>query len=457
MDSDQFDSISPLDFRYVDQQTVACLSENAFTRYKLLVEIALVRTLCRYGLCSQETVKEIEDACRQITTDQVYQEEKRIGHDIRALVNCIQAKVSDQAKPFVHMTATSYDIIDCARAVQINALIHDVVIPSLFDLEKVLIEITLREADTVQIGRTHGQHAVPITFGFALAEYVSRLGASIETIQELAKNIKGKFSGAAGAYNASSLFFHEPENFEEEVLAELGLKPAEHSTQIAPPEAMARTLCETTIIAGILSNLARDMRNLQRTEIGEVGEKFETDQVGSSTMPQKRNPINFENIESMGKIVNSRMSAVFMDQISEHQRDLTNSASGRTHIEIFAYTILMIKRMTTTMKKLVIDQSNIVRNLAMQKDLVLAEPLYIILAALGHPNAHQAVKILTIKAQHEHRSLQEIINEDKELEKYINKMTAHQRNIISNPVLYTGIASRKAKVIAKRWKQKLGL
>ena len=208
MDSDQFDSISPLDFRYVDQQTVACLSENAFTRYKLLVEIALVRTLCRYGLCSQETVKEIEDACRQITTDQVYQEEKRIGHDIMALVNCIQAKVSDQAKPFVHMTATSYDIIDCARAVQINALIHDVVIPSLFDLEKVLIEITLREADTVQIGRTHGQHAVPITFGFALAEYVSRLGASIETIQELAKNIKGKFSGAAGAYNASSLFFH---------------------------------------------------------------------------------------------------------------------------------------------------------------------------------------------------------------------------------------------------------
>lgn len=454
---DQFDSLSPVDYRYWDEEVAKYLSENGFTRYKLLVEFALVKVLHRRGICPEVAVKEVEAACGQVTTAEVYEEEDRIRHDIRALVNCMRAKVSDNAKPYIHMTATSDDIIDPANAARYKDAVEKVLVPSLAKLEGVLIATALREAETVQVGRTHGQHAVPITFGFALAGYISRLGGSIEALKLLATELPGKFSGAVGAYNASSLFFNDPEGFEAEVLAELGLAPAEHSTQIVPPEALTRLFCEITITAGILANLSDDMRNLQRTEIGEVGEEFEAAQVGSSTMPQKRNPINFENAKSCWKIVAPRIVTVFMDQISEHQRDLTNSASARTYGEVVAYVISTAKRLTRTMKKLTVDRVNLERNLAMQKGLVVAEPLYIILAALGHPDAYEKVRTLTLQAQRETRPLEEVVLGDAEMKDYLEKMTPYQRQILSNPSLYTGIAAKKAKAVAERWKQRLGL
>jgi len=454
---DQFDSLSPIDYRYWDEEVAKYLSENGFTRYKLLVEVALVRVLQRRGICSETAIKEVASACEQITTAEVYEEEDRIRHDIRALVNCIRNKVGESTKPYVHMTATSYDIIDPANAARYKDVVQKVLIPSLMKLEEVLITATLREAQTVQIGRTHGQHAVPITFGFALAGYVSRLGGSIEALKSLSEELPGKFSGAVGAYNASSLFFDDPESFEAEVLAEMGLKPAEHSTQIVPPEALTRLFCEITIASGILANLSDDMRHLQRTEIGEVGEEFEAAQVGSSTMPQKRNPINFENAKSCWKIVAPRVVTLFLDQISEHQRDLTNSASARTYGEVVAYVVSTAKRLSRTMKKLAVDHAHLKRNLDLQKGLVVAEPLYIILAAMGHPDAHEKVRTLTLQAQREDRPLEEVVIRDEELKDYLKKMTPYQREILSNPSLYTGIAAKKAKAIAERWRQKLGL
>lgn len=452
-----FDSLSPLDFRYWDEEVAEYLSENAFTRYKLRVETALVRTLARRGLCSQGVVREVEVACAQVTTEEVYGEEDRIHHDIRALVNCIGRKVSLLARSFVHRQATSYDIIDTANAARFRDVVLEVLVPSLVQLEGVLIGLVVREATTKQIGRTHGQHAVPITFGFAIAGFVSRLGGCIEKLQVCAKDLKGKFSGAVGAYNATYLFIDDPERFEREVLWELGLQPAEHSTQIVPPEVMARLLCEVTITAGVLADLANDMRQLQRTEIGEVGESFEGNQVGSSTMPQKRNPINFENIVSGWKTVVSRIVTVFMDQISEHQRDLTNSASSRTYGEMIAYVVAMTKRMTRIMRKLEVDQENLARNLASQGDLILAEPLYLILADLGHPEAHETVRRLTLWAQKEQQSLVDIALGDPELEGYFGRMTPYQREALARPAAYTGIAAQKAEAIASNWKKKLNL
>lgn len=454
---DRFDSISPVDYRYWSRETANYLSENAFTSYKLLVEQALVRVLSRRGICSEAVAREVEIACGEVLTAEVYAEEDRIHHDIRALVNCIRRKVSDVAKPYVHMTATSYDIIDSANAARYKDAVEKLLLPSLLKLEEALIGITLREAETLQIGRTHGQHAVPITFGFALAEYVSRLGGCIESLGSLAGKLPGKFSGAVGAYNAQSLFFDDPEAFEAEALAELGLKPAEHSTQIVPPEALTRLFCEVTLIAGVLANLADDMRHLQRTEIGEVGEEFGAEQVGSSTMPQKRNPLNFENAKSCWKVVAPRIITVFMDQISEHQRDLTNSASARTYGEVIAYVVSMAKRLARTMKTLVVDKENLRRNLALQQGLVVAEPLYITLAALGHLDAHEKVRTLTLQAQREKCPLEKVAINDPELQPYLERMTPRQRQILADHSLHTGIAAEKARKVANHWKKKLGL
>lgn len=454
---DVFDSLSPIDYRYWDAEVAKYLSENGFTRYKLRVERALATVLERRGVCSEDTLREIVAACGEVVTEEVYDEEGRIGHDIRALVNRIQTRLSDRAKPFVHLSATSFDIIESANAARYKHVVEIVVIPALIELEKVLITLADNEAETPQAGRTHGQHAVPTSFGFAIAEYVSRIGGSIEELKLRADKLPGKFSGAVGAYNASSLFFDDPEVFEAEVLAEMGLIPAEYSTQIVPPEAMTRLLCEVTITAGILANLADDMRHLQRTEIAEVGEPVEEDQVGSSTMPQKMNPINFENAKSLWKVVMPRIITVFLDQISEHQRDLTNSASARTYGEVVAYVFSMAKRLTRVMNKLTVNHENLQRNLNMTKGGTAAEPLQLILSALGHSHAHEKVRILARQARRESRPLEEVVMGDAELADYLEKMTPRQRSVISNPSLYIGIAPKKARAVAERWKQKLGL
>lgn len=446
-----FDNISPVDYRYFDEETGAYLSDSAYTKYKLSVELALVKALAKRGICPPSALKEIEKACSEVTAEEAYAEEEKVKHDIRALVNVIRSKVSDAAKPYVHMTATSYDIIDTANAARFRDVTVKVLTSALIGLEKTLISIAEREADTAQVGRTHGQHAVPITFGYAIAGYVSRLGQSILALEELAGGLKGKFSGAVGAYNASSLFFDDPEGFEKDVLSELGLEPVEHATQVTQPEPMARLMAEVTIASGIMANLADDMRNLQRTEIGEVGEQFEATQVGSSTMPQKRNPINFENAKSLWKIIVPRIVTVFMDQISEHQRDLTNSASGRTYGETIAYTVSMAKRLDKTMLKLSVDKARVEQNMAMQKGMITAEPLYILLASMGHPDAHEKVRNLTLKAQKEGNSLEDVAMADAEMKPYLAKMTDGQKSILKNPSSYRGIATSKAKRIAAHW------
>ena len=330
-----FDNISPLDYRYYgrDEKTKEklkpYLSEEGAVRYLAKVEAALTRTLAKKGICTKAIADEVEKASAQVTAQEVYEEEDRIKHNIRALANSIRKRVSDKAKPYVHFTTTSHDIICTSDAARFKDFSNNVLIPALANLERTLIYLALREKDTLQIGRTHGQHAEPITFGFAIAQYVSRIGTRIKAIQRTANNLRGKIAGAVGAYNASSLFFDDPESFEEDVLNELKLKPSPISTQVVEAEYMTDFVHSITSCFGVLANLADDMRHLQRSEIGEVGEYFEAKQVGSSTMPHKRNPINFENVKSMWKEFMPRMNTVYMDQICEHQRDLTNSATSR--------------------------------------------------------------------------------------------------------------------------------
>jgi adenylosuccinate lyase len=201
MSINQADLLSVLDSRYYQPELVPYLSNGAAMQHQLEAELALVRALGEYGVCPESLLKEVEIACSQITVEEVDAEEKRIKHDIRALVNCIRNKVSEEHRQYIHMTATSYDIIDTANALRFRGAVLKVLVPSARRLIKVLAALAIREADTVQIGRTHGQHAIPITFGFAIAGYVSRLGNSVERLVNLADELTGKFSGAVGAYN----------------------------------------------------------------------------------------------------------------------------------------------------------------------------------------------------------------------------------------------------------------
>lgn len=447
---DAFDSISPLDYRYANKEISRYLSENARVKYLLKVECAASRVMAKFGACPERAAEEICSACSSVNAEEVRAEEERINHDIRALVNCIRNRVSDEAKMFVHLGLTSYDVVNTADSLRYKEFAENILIPSLIHLEKTLIGTAKKETNTLQIGRTHGQHAEPVTFGFAMAEYVDRLGNSILEILRTKENLVGKISGAVGAYNALSLLTADPEKFEEAVLKELGLKKGNYSTQITEPEYMLNFIHSIISCFGILANLADDMRHLQRTEISEVSEAFGEEQVGSSTMPHKKNPVSFENVKSIWKAMMPRIITLYMDQISEHQRDLTNSASGRFTAEILASLYVAAERLSKAMKTLAVDRNRMNENFRKSRDMIIAEPLYVLLAYYGHKDAHEAVRRLSARG-----GILDSIKSDSELLKYWKKFTAQQKAVLENPEKYTGIAAEKAEKICRHWEEKM--
>jgi adenylosuccinate lyase len=463
MDISLFDCVSPLDYRYYgnDPRLLALLaptvSEKAYISSELEVELAAVKVLARRGICPEGVVAEVARAIGEVTPEEVHEEDARIHHDTRAMVNCLRNRVSDDAKPFIHLCLTSFDVKDTALALRLKRATADAVVPELLKLESTLIALARRERETLQMGRTHGQHAVPITFGFAMAQYVSRLGGRIQAIQAAAEGLRGKISGAVGAYNASGIFFDDPMEFEREVLAELVLEPSPASTQIVEAEFVTDYMHALTSAFGVLANLADDMRNLQRTEIGEVGEAFGAEQVGSSTMPHKRNPWNFENVKSLWKVMVARMGTVYMDQVSEHQRDLTNSASQRFLPEVIVGLVNATQRLDRIMSKLVTDAARMRANFDMTGGMVAAEPAYILLAALGHPDAHEAIRQLTLDAQGEGQPLWEVLRHSEELKPYLERMTVEQVAMLQDPTRYLGASVAKTEWLCDLWEGRLGL
>lgn len=461
MERNIFENISPLDHRYSLREKnftdySKYFSEEATVKYQGEVELALVKALKKRGLCSQKVVDEVAEAVEALDVEKVYEEEARTKHNTRALVNCIREKISDESRPFVHLSATSFDIIDTANSLRFKEAAAELIIPRLENLLKEWLRLADEEKDTLQIGRTHGQHAEPITFGHLMAYYSSRLHERIQTLNKNAERLVGKMSGAVGAYNASNIFFEDPDQFEKELLSELNLEPGPVSTQIVAPEYLTDFVHTLVTTFGVLADFSDDMRHLQRTEIGEVGEYFAPDQVGSSTMPHKRNPINYENVKSMWKEFMPRMLTMYQDQLSEHQRDLSNSASGRFIGEIATGLLLVVDRLTRVCKKMHVDRESMKENFNTTRKTIIAEPLYILLAAGGHPDAHETVRRLTLKAEKEETELQNLVKDNKELAPYLEELTPRQKEILYHPESYTGIAAEKTEEIVNQIREERG-
>ena len=458
-----FKNISPLDHRYLlaNKELFSSLqeylSEDANIRYCIAVEAALLKSHIGSSLGNRaDLLEEAGDLQDRIEPDEVYAEEEITRHNVRALVNVIKKHISPELAPYVHLGATSVDILDTAFALRIRDSVRKVVLPLMIEVENLLIQITKTESDTTQIGRTHGQHAVPITLGYAMAEYVARLGKSIQEIAKRSTELKGKFSGAVGAYNATAMITADPEGFESSCLSLLSIEPSEVATQMVEPEYMLRLLLELNISFGILANLADDLRNLQRSEIGEVRESFSATQVGSSTMPQKRNPLDSEHVKSLWKAYAPRVMTFFMDQISEHQRDLTNSASSRFIVEYIAGFVAAANRMKKVLSSLFIDRERLEEMLAQSGELVLAEPAYILLSLAGESDAHEVIRKVTLACEKENVSFYESLKRDQDLwrtiEKHLKAVTGLDAGeFFRNPALYRGRAKEKALAIAARY------
>jgi adenylosuccinate lyase len=460
-----FSNISPLDHRYsltdpgLFESLTATLSEEASIRFCVRVEAALLVALAgrlpgvSTGPREREAIAALESV---VAPEEVYEEERKTQHNVRALVNVIKRHLPPSLGPLVHLGATSVDILDTAAALRYKETVRGVLLPILLDLEEDLARRAREEAETPQIGRTHGQHAVPLTFGFALAAYASRLGKSIARMHAKAGGLRGKLSGAVGAYNATSLLVADPAGLEREFLASLGLEPSECSTQLSEPEYLLELLLEINTAFGIIANLADDLRHLQRSEIGEVREDFAEAQVGSSTMPQKRNPWNSEHVKSLWKAFAPRALTFFMDQISEHQRDLTNSASARFVADYLAGFASAAARMRTVVRSLGVNRPRMAQNLGLTGDLAFSEALYILIAAGGGPDAHESVRRATLRVEREGGRLLNVLRADAALWATLKAGLARAgisdaERFFADPSRYSGRAAEKAREIADRY------
>lgn len=450
-----YDALSPLDHRYhvsnpqLHEELSHYLSEAALVRYETAVEAALLKAHAkREGSLTPEHEKAIDALTETVTGEEVYAEEEKTRHNIRALVNVIQRHLPEDLAPLVHLGATSMDILDTANALRYREGVENLLLPKLRRLIETLVAGARDHADVPQIGRTHGRHAVPITFGFFLAEYVQRLGTAYEKIRERNRELVGKLAGAVGAYNAMSLLVDDPRGFEQEVLGALDLPASRYSKQIVEPEYLLRLLLEVNVAFGILANLADDLRHLQRSEIDEVREYFAPSQVGSSTMPQKRNPWNCEHIKSLWKAFSPRVLSFFLDQVSEHQRDLSNSASGRFVPEYFAGFVLALHRTTSVVEKMDVRRERMLENLRSTGEMVISEALYILLGRSGNPDAHEELRRITLEAEASGSRVWEVLIRSPGLVDVLESEVRHRlgcslEELFAEPERYRGYATER--------------
>ena len=464
---DIFRNLSPLDHRYylsnkdLFNSLSDYLSEEATVNYSIRVEAALLEThLLMQQSTGENNTFNVSKLMFKISPEMVYEEEELTNHHMRALVNVIKKNVPIGISHLVHLGATSVDIIDTSTSLRMKDVTRKVILPLLMELLEDIIKLADEEAETPQVGRTHGQHAVPVTLGFSLAEYVARLGKSIVNIEKLSLDLRGKLAGAVGAYNASSLLVKDPRKLERKFLSILGLQPSEYATQMVEPEYLLRLLLEINVAFGIIANLADDLRHLQRTEIDELRELFTDTQVGSSTMPQKRNPWNSEHVKSLWKAFSPRVMTFYMDQISEHQRDMSNSASSRfvaDYISGFAAALARMKKIVTTIK---VDRNRLLKNITFHGDLVLAEAAYVLLSVSGDADAHERVRKITLDCEKTGKSLGDELKADKKLWQIISRRLLDTsgkdpEEFFSHPENYRGLAVEKTKEITGIYKEKL--
>jgi adenylosuccinate lyase len=457
-----FSQVSPWAYRYINQTLAPYTSEQGRILIQGAVEASIAIELYERGDCPKYIMKEIIKACTQLRAADVYRFEyglrgrvKPLHHDVRALVKRIKQLISERAQKYPHLMATSCDILDTADAARLRDALVSVIIPGLKQVLKHFIRIARQHADTVQVGRTHLKHASPQTFGNAVTEYVVRLGKEIVKLEKEAKKLVGKFSGPVGTYGPSSLIVKNPVQFERRLLSHLGLPAGRYSTQKSLQQPLADVYHRLTSIMAIFGDLGDSFRKLQATEVAEVAQAKST-QGSSSIMAHKYNPIALENIKSLNKAEVGRMIGVYLDLISDHQRDLTNSASGRFHIEIVEFVASVMRVLNRILPKLVVNEEQMMRNLNLTGDLIISDPLNTLLTYYGHPDAHGYVTELCDQSQQTGEKVFRLLMLDESVKKYVDQMTEKQLRVLQRPSTYIGLASKRTIREANFWRRKFG-
>ena len=349
--------------------------ENKFQTW-LEVEIAVCEAQEHFGKLPKGTTEKIR-AGAKFTLRRIEEIEQETHHDLIAFVKAVTENLGDEGR-YLHYGVTSYDIEDTAMALRMRQS-ADLIIDDLEKLAEITAKLARDHKMTPMIGRTHGVHAEPITFGFKMAVWYSQIQRDIERMKAAREAIScGKISGAVGIFGNI-----DPE-IEEYVCSRLGLKVAPVSTQIIQRDRHAQFLAALAIVASSAENFATEMRNLQRTEILEVQEMFLPGQRGSSAMPHKRNPWRFETIAGLARVVRANVIPAMENITSWHERDNTNSAVERIIIPDSCLAAdFMLQSLTRLMSRLEINTNNMRANLEKMGQLVFSEHVLLALIEKG--------------------------------------------------------------------------
>ncbi|RLF10419.1 MAG: adenylosuccinate lyase [Thermoprotei archaeon] len=414
-------AILPIDSgRYGSEEMRRIFTEEARLQRMLDVEAALAKANAELGLIPKEAAQVIAERAnvKFVKLERVKEIEASIRHDVMAIVEALSEACGEHGG-YVHLGATSYDIVDTATALQLKDALA-IIERRLRELCELLCELAVKYKDTVMVGRTHGQHALPITLGFKFAVWSSEVARHLKRLREVEERVLvGKMSGAVGTMAS---FRGKGLEVQERVMRVLGLKPATITTQVIQRDRHAELICLLAIIASSLDKFATEIRNLQRPEILEVAEGFEAGQVGSSTMPHKQNPIDCENISSLAKLMRSLVVPALENIPLWHERDLTNSANERFLIPEACIIIdEMLRRMTRVLRGLRVYPDNMKRNLELTKGRIMSEAVMIKLTERGmsRQEAHRILRELSLKSISEDLHLAELLKRDLRVTKYL--------------------------------------
>jgi len=445
--------ILPIDTgRYGTQEMRRVFDEENKLQRMLDVEAALAWAHGEVGNIPRKDAENIVRAAsvKQVKLSRVKEIEREIKHDVMALVRAL-AEACGPSGAYVHLGATSSDILDTAMALQLRDAL-DLIEKRLDALEEVLVEKTKKYKETIMIGRTHGQHALPITLGFKFAVWMRENARHIKRLSECRKRaLVGKMSGAVGTQ--AGLGPHAI-RIQQLVMERLGIKPAEISTQIVQRDRYAELLCVLAIIASTLDKMAAEIRELQRPEIGEVSEPFERErQVGSSTMPHKRNPITCERISGLAKVMRSLVGPALENIPTWHERDLTQSSAERFIIPEACILIdYMLVLMTNVLRDLWVDEEKMSKNLELTQGRTMSEAVMMALTRKGmdRQEAHELVRQLAIKSEVEKQPIRDILLRNESVQRMLSEKEVDEA---LDPRNYLGTAIEQVDLVVQKTKR----
>lgn len=367
-------AILPIDSgRYGTPEMLAVFGAERKIEYQLRVEAEAASAQGKLGIIPASAARRISAAARskKITAARVSRIESRTGHDTAALVEALGSECPPSARPWVHFGLTSNDLVDTSTSMQMRDALG-IIAPKVAGLAASLADAAEKHARLPAVGRTHGQHASIISFGLKFANWAAEMEQHLARLRQVSERVL--ICKTLGVVGTGSLMGSRALDVQSAVASRLGLRPARAATQVIPRERHAEYSFALALIGSTLDKMAVEVRNLQRTEIGEVSEEFKRGQMGSSAVPVKRNPTKSERISSLARLLRSCVPVSLENVPLWHERDLTNSANERFTIP--TASILadeMLGAAASVMSGLTVDRDRIRENLWATRGQIFAE------------------------------------------------------------------------------------